>query len=429
MLNRRTMLALALTTAAPASPVFARAPALPLPSARPEAVGLSRERLNRIGDYLRAEIGKKTFPGASILVARRGGAAYFETFGERDPVKKTPMTADTIFRIYSMTKPIVSTLAMMLVEEGRITLDDPVALYIPAFAKTQVGVEKAGADGKPTLELVAARKRMTIQDLLRHSSGITYGFFGEGLAKKSYVEKDVFAGNFDNAEFAERIAALPLAYQPGTTWDYSHSTDILGRVIEVVLGKPLLAALKERIFTPLGMSQTSFTVPEAERQALIAEPFENDRVIGAGATVNDPRQAHRWESGGGGLVSTIGDYARFCQMVMNKGQLGGKRILGPKTIAYMAANHIGPGSGVMPGPYYLPGPGYGFGLGYAVRTETGMSGSPGTIGEINWGGAAGTAFWLDPQEDMFTVLMVQTPKNRGRLRPMIRNLVYASLIR
>ena len=294
------------------------------------------------------------------------------------------MTPDTIFRIYSMSKPITTVAAMMLVEEGKLQLDDPLSKYIPAFADVKVGVETKGEDGKMHLDLVAAKRPITIQDLMRHTSGLTYGFFGEGLVKKAYVDANLGAGDPDLAEFTDRLAKLPLAYQPGTTWDYSQSTDVLGRVIEVVSGKSLYQFEKERLLDPLGMKDTGFYVTDPAKQPLVAEPFPNDRTIGAGAEMGDPRVAQKMESGGGGMVSTIDDYARFAQMILNGGTLDGKRYLSPKTVAYMGSNHIGPGSGVMPGPYYLPGPGFGFGLGFAVRTEAGVVPVEGSVGEMNW---------------------------------------------
>ena len=222
------------------------------------------------------------------------------------------------------------------------------------------------------------------------------------------------------------IAKLPLAYQPGSTWDYSHSTDILGRVVEVVSGKSLYQFEKERILDPLGMKDTTFYVTDKAKQPLIAEPFANDRKIGNDAEMNDPRIVRKWESGGGGMMSTIGDYARFARMIANGGTLDGKRYLSPKTIAYMGSNHIGPASGVVNGPYYLPGPGFGFGLGFAVRTEPGVSVMEGSAGEMNWSGAGGTTFWVDPKEDMFVVFMSQTVQHRGRHRIALKNLVYGA---
>ncbi len=392
----------------------------------PEEAGLSRERLGRIGTYLKTEIAANRIPGAVVLIQRKGKLAYFESFGVRDPATKAPMTANSIFRIYSMSKPITTVAAMMLVEEGKLSLDEQLGKYIPAFANVKVGVEKKGDDGKPVLDLVAPTRPIIIQDLMRHTSGITYGFFGEGLVKKMYVDAHVFAGDFDNAEFAERIAKLPLAYQPGSTWDYSHSTDILGRVVEVVSGKSLYQFEKERILDPLGMKDTSFYVTDKAKQALVAEPFPNDRHIGNDADMGDPRVPQKWESGGGGMVSTVTDYARFTQMLLNGGALDGKRYLSPKTIAFMSANHIGPAANIVPGPYYLPGPGFGFGLGFAVRTEAGVSPMPGSVGEINWSGAGGTSFWIDPKEDMYVVVMAQTIAQRTRLRVALKNMVYGA---
>ncbi|MGB8398111.1 serine hydrolase domain-containing protein [Bradyrhizobium sp.] len=395
----------------------------------PRDAGFSPAGLAAISDYFRNEIATGKIPGAIVMIQRRGKVAYFETFGVRDPATKVAMTRDSIFRIYSMSKPITSVAAMMLVQEGKLALDEPVEKYIPAFKDGKVGVEKKGEDGQLGLELVPARRAMTIQDLLRHTSGLTYGFFGTGLVKKAYLDANLYAGDFDNAEFAERIARMPLVYQPGSTWDYSNSTDILGRVIEVISGKSLLQFEKERILDPLGMTSTSFYVADPARQALVAEPLPTDRTIGPGSVLNDPRIARKWESGGGGMVSTIDDYARFMQMMLNGGELDGRRYLSPKTVAYMGSNHIGPSAGVVPGPYYLPGPGFGFGLGFAVRTEAGISPVQGSVGEMNWGGAGGTAFWLDPKEEMFVIMMVQAPSQRTRLRAALKNMVYGAFDR
>lgn len=400
-----------------------------LPRAAPEEVGLSSERLGRITETIRADISKGLMPGAVLLVARHGKIAYLESLGQRDPGTSAAMTADTIFRLYSMTKPITSVAAMMLVEDGRLALDEPVSKYIPAFATQKVAMQPSDAPAGPVsaLDLVPARRAITIQDLLRHTSGITYGFFGTLPAKRAYLDAQVTKGNYDNSEFAERIARMPLAFQPGTTWDYSHSTDILGRVVEVVSGQSLYGFAKARILDPLGMSDTSFTVPDAAKQARIAEPFPADRVFGQDAEFSEPRQPSRYESGGGGMVGTASDYARFLQMLLAGGTLDGKRYLGPRTIAYMTADHAGPEAGIAPGPYYLPGPGYGFGLGFAVRRTAGASPLPGSAGEYNWGGVGGTYFWVDPKEDMFVVLMMQSPKQRLRYRTLLRDMIYAAI--
>ena len=392
----------------------------------PDKAGFSSQGVARIDAYVQSQVDTNKIPGAILLIRRNGQTAYFKSFGVRDPATRSPMMPDTIFRIYSMSKPITTVAAMMLVEEGKLNLDDPLSKYIPAFAGVKVGVEAKGEDGKPHLDLVAARRPITIQDLMRHTSGLTYGFFGEGMVKKAYVAANLGAGDPDLAEFTERLAKLPLAYQPGTTWDYSQSVDVLGRVIEVVSGKSLYQFEKERLLDPLGMKDTGFYVTDPAKHALIAEPFPNDRTIGAGAEMNDPRVAGKMESGGGGMVSTVEDYARFAQMILNGGTLDGKRYLSPKTVAYMGSNQIGPGSGVVPGPYYLPGPGFGFGLGFAVRTDAGIAPYEGSVGEMNWSGAGGTTFWVDRQENMIAVFMAQTVVNRSRIRITLKNVVYGA---
>ena len=400
-------------------------PAQDLPVAKPAEVGLSAERLDRITEWLRDQSAKNVIPGAVLMIVRNGKIAYFESVGQLDPETKAPMRKDAIFRIYSMSKPITTVAVMMLYEQGKITLDEPIAKYIAAFKEMKVGVETKGEDGKPKLELIAAKKPITIQDLLRHTSGITYGFFGDMMVKKAYDDARVFDYAIDNAEFADRIARLPLAFQPGTTWDYSHSTDILGRLVEIVSGKPLYQFEKENILDPLGMTDTSFYVADKSKHARISEPFKDDRKIGVEADFNDPRVVEKWESGGGGMVGTVTDYARFVSMLMNGGTLDGKRYLGPKTIAYMTSDHLG--AAIVPGPYYLPGSGYGFGLGFAVRKETGVAASPGSAGDYNWGGAGGTYFWVDPRENMFVVYAMQSPRNRTAFRLVLRDMVYAAI--
>ena len=396
-----------------------------LPTARPEQVGLSSERLGQLTAILKADVKKGVIPGAIILVARHGKVAWFETVGVRDPATRAPMSRDAIFRIYSMTKPITSIAAMMLLEEGKIALGDPVSKYIPQLRGLMVGVEKPDGAGQPTLELQPARREMTVQDLLRHTSGLTYGFFGPGLVKKMYVDGKVWNDYPSNAEFVERLAKLPLLYQPGTTWDYSHSTDVLGRLIEVVSAQTLSQFLKARIFDPLVMRDTAFYVTDKSKHERIVEPFPNDRSIGIDADFNDPRVVQQWESGGGGLVSTTMDYARFLQMLLNGGSLGAKRLVSPKTVAYMTADHLG--SVVTPGPLYLPGPGFGFGLGFAVRKEAGVSPLPGSVGEYNWGGAGGTFFWVDPKEDLFVLYMMQSPKQRLPYRALLKDMIYGAV--
>ncbi|HEY6390913.1 MAG TPA: serine hydrolase [Bryobacteraceae bacterium] len=397
-----------------------------LPRATPAAVGLSAARLDHIAQVLREDAGKGLVPGSILLVARHGKVAYFESVGTLNPATKAPMTKDAIFRIFSMSKPVTTVSAMMLVEEGKLALSDPVAKYIPQFGKVKVGVDKPDpAGGKATLDLVAPRRPITIQDLMRHTSGITYGFFGAGTVKHAYVEAGVMKGDFTNEEFADRIAKMPLAYQPGSTWDYSHSTDILGRVVEVVSGMPLYQFEKQRLFDPLGMNDTSYYVTEPAKQSRIAEPFPNDRTIGIDAQFGDPRVGGKWESGGGGLLSTAADYARFLQMLLNGGTLEGKRFLSPRTVAFMTSDHVG--DGIVPGPYYLPGPGYGFGLGFAVRRTAGVAADEGSAGDYTWNGVGGTHFWVDPKEDMFVLFLIQSPRQRQHYMTVMRNMVYGAI--
>jgi CubicO group peptidase (beta-lactamase class C family) len=420
-MKARILLLAALFTIATTVAAFAQS----LPAAKPEQVGLSSERLQRLMDVIKADVDKRVIPGAVVLVARHGKVALFETVGVRDPATKVPMTKDTIFRIYSMSKPITSVAAMALWEDGKFNLAEPVSKYIPQMGGLKVGVEKKDENGKPTLELVATTRDMTIQDLFRHTSGLTYGFFGPGLVKKMYAEAKVWNDYPSNAELVDRLAKLPLAYQPGTTWDYSHSTDVLGRLVEVISRQSLYQFEKERLLDPMGMHDTSFYVTDKAKQSRIAEPFPDDRSIGVDAEFNDPRVAQAAESGGGGLVGTAMDYARFCQMLLNGGTLDGKRVLGPKTVAYMTSDHLG--TAVAPGPLYLPGTGFGFGLGFAVRKDAGVSPFAGSVGEYNWGGAGGTYFWVDPKEDMFVVFMMQSPKQRVPYRYVLKDMIYAAI--
>ena len=410
-----------------AGPLLAAAQSLPTTS--PERVGLSSERLQMLTDVLKADVAANKIPGAVLLVARGGKVAWFEPIGRLDPAAGTPMPRDDIFRIYSMSKPITTVAAMMLVEDGRMKLDDPVAMYLPEFANMTVGVEKPGSDGKPVLETVPARRPITVYDLMRHTSGLTYGFFGPGLVKQAYNAANLHAGDPSNAEFSQRLAKLPLAYQPGTTWDYSYSTDILGRVVEVVSGQTLYQFEKARLLDPLGMKDTSFYVSEAPRQQRIAEPLASDRSFGVGAEFSDPRVVQKAESGGGGMVSTAADYARFLQMLLNGGTLDGKRYLGPRTLGLMVSDHANGGAGIAPGPLYLPGSGYGFGLGFAVRRSDGEAPYPAAAGEFNWGGAGGTYMWVDPENQMFVVLMLQSPKHRVHYRSLLRNMIYAAVVK
>jgi CubicO group peptidase (beta-lactamase class C family) len=390
----------------------------PLAQAKPESLGLSHLRLQRMSDAFKRDIDKGTTPGVTMMVARRGQIGWFEALGKQNPASTTPMGHDTIFRIFSMTKPIVSIGIMMLLEEGYFLLNDPVAKYIPVFSNQKVGVENNGK-----LDLVPLTRPITIQDLLRHTSGITYDHTGNGLVQQLYQRSRLRSRKISNAEHAALVASLPLMCQPGTEWNYSRSTDILGRIIEVVSGKTLSAFLTERILAPLQMAETAFHTGQENAERL-AEPFPTDPWTGEKVQLFNMLEQPVMESGGGGLVSTTMDYARFCQMLLNGGVLDGNRIIGRKTLQLMASDHLGPkvkvDSPLMPA-------GHGFGLGFAVRTHQGMAPFPGSLGQFFWSGMAGTFFWIDPAEDMFAVFMMQGPGQREYFRSLVRSLVYAAV--
>jgi CubicO group peptidase (beta-lactamase class C family) len=393
-------------------------------SQSPVTAHFSREKLERVGDYIRQEIATGKIPGAILLIQQHGKPVYFEKFGVRDVESRRPMTADTIFRLYSMSKPVTSVAVMMLVEDGKLSLGDPVSKYIPAFADVKVGVEKR--DDKSGLALEPVNRPITIEDLMRQTSGLTYGFYGDSVVRKLYAQADLFNGDVSNAEFVQRIVKIPLAEQPGTLWDYGHSTDVLGRVIEVVSGQSLFQFEKHRLLDPLGMTDTAFYVADAAKYPLIAEPMPDDRSIGPVAGIRDPRAPRRWESGGAGMVGTIADYARFAQMMLNGGTSDGRRYLKPETIALMTSDHIGPETKIVRDQFYFPGATSGFGLGFAVRTST----PPNTswpLGEYRWDGVAGTFFFIDPKDDMFAICMVQTPSQRGRIQLALKTLIYQAL--
>ena len=415
------VVALALLGTVGAAPVSARAEA-PLAVAS----GFSQEKLKRVGDYVRNEITSGKIPGAVVLIQQHGKPVFFESFGVRDVATKAPMTEDTIFRLYSMSKPVTSVAAMMLVDDGKLALDDPLAKYIPAFADVKVAAETRGGDGKPVLTTEPLKRPITIEDLLRHTSGITYGFYGDSAVRKLYADSDLFAGDIDNAQFVERLARLPLAEQPETVWDYGHSTDVLGRVVEVVSGKSLFAFEKERLLDPLGMRDTAFHLAHNGQRARVAEPLPEDRFTYPVAGLADPILPRRWESGGAGMIGTIGDYARFAQMLLNGGELEGRRYLKRETVVLMTSDHIGPDTGIARDGLYFPGNDSGFGLGFAVRTK---ASPPLTSGEYRWDGVGGTFFFIDPGDDMFAVVMMQSPSQRGRIQSDVKKLIYEALER
>jgi len=390
----------------------------PLPLAQPESLGLSSVRLQRLSDAFRRDIDKGTIPGVTMMVARRGQIGWFEALGRQSPSLPAPMAQDSLFRIFSMTKPIVSVGIMMLLEDGRFLLSDPLAKFIPEFAEQKVGVESNGK-----LELVPLARPITIQDLLRHTSGITYDHTGNSLVQQLYQQSRLRSRKISNAEHAAMVADLPLQCQPGAEWNYSRSTDILGRIIEVVSGKTLGAFLTENILAPLRMAETGFYTGETNAHRL-AEPFPTDPWSGEKVQLFNMLDRPVMESGGGGLVSTTMDYARFCQMLLNGGTLDGNRLIGRKTLAWMASDHLGPA--VKVNSPLLPA-GHGFGLGFAVRTQPGLAPFPGSVGQFFWSGMAGTFFWIDPSEDLFAVFMSQGPGQREYFRTLVRSLVYAAL--
>ena len=387
----------------------------------------SPEGLAKISDYIRNEVATGKIPGAILLLQQHGKPVYSENFGVRDVATEISMSADTIFRLYSMSKPVTSVMAMMLVEEGKLSLDDPVARYIPAFASMKVGVENKAEDGKVGLVLEPLERPVTIKDLMRHTAGLPYGYYGGELVNKLYADAGLFNnGNSSNAEFVAKITALPLAEQPGTKWDYGHATDVLGRVVEVISGKTLLQFEKERLLDPLGMTETAFFVADPAKFPRVAEPMPADRNINPTTQVRDIKRPVTWESGGGGMVGTISDYARFAQMLLNGGTYEGRRYLQPETIALMASDHIGPETKIARDQNYYPGGSSGFGLGFAVRTSV----PPGTswpLGEYRWDGVGGTFFFIDPEDDLFGIFMVQTPSQRGRIQLALKTLIYQAM--
>ena len=382
-----------------------------------ETLGFVPERLERLTAVMARQIDEKKAPGASMLIARHGKIAYRESVGALRP-GGPPMTDDAIFRIYSMTKPIVSVAAMMLVEEGRLLITDPVSKYIPAFAGVKVGVVNGDK-----LDLAPLKRPITVQDLMRHTSGLTYGFTGASPVQMLIKAANVLNSNASLAENIDAAATLPLMHQPGEVWEYSVSTDVLGRVVEIVEGASLGEVLHERLFGPLGMVDTAFFTPESKLDRR-ADPFSFDFMTAGGVDSCNWTAPPKFESGGGGLLSTLADYARFTAMLAGGGAIGATRILGPQTLAFMASDHLGPG---VRKDHFLLWPGHGFGLGFAVRADPGRAPTAGSVGEFFWGGMMGTAFWVSPRDSLFAIIMVQTPENRAYFRELFRNLVTAAI--
>jgi CubicO group peptidase (beta-lactamase class C family) len=398
-----------------------------LPTAKPEDIGFSSKRLEHIDEIFSGFVKDNKLAGSTILVARKGKVGYFKSFGFRDVATKSVMKNDAIFRIASQSKAIISVGVMILQEEGKLLIQEPVSKYLPEFKETKV------AQAKPEggYDVVKAKRQITLRDLLTHTSGISYGY---GLASKEWIKAGIQGWYFADrdepiAETLKRMAALPIDAQPGTEWVYGYSTDILGAVIEKASGMPLDQFLKTRIFDPLGMADTHFYLPKTkvDRLATVYSPKEGKPLEAApiagtmdsqGAYINGPRKSF---SGGAGLLSTATDYYLFLQMLANKGELNGQRILSPNTVDLMTINHLSDDISFRPGQ--------GFGLGFSVVMDKGKRGTPGSVGEYGWGGAYGSTYWVDPKEELVVVYFTQVrPSSIANDQAMLRALIYQALI-
>lgn len=397
-----------------------------LRQAAPDDLGFSDERLARVTARMQSDVDKGLLPGAIGLLARRGQVGYFESVGQADREHRRPMADDTIFRIYSMSKPITSVALMMLHEEGMFRLTDPVARYIPELANLQVAEENVFYGSDPEhINRVGARRQPTIQDLMRHTSGMAYGFNGDTAVDRLYKQVKVIDYNSPLTTMIDRLAKLPLLYHPGEKFHYSIAVDVQGRLVEVLSGMRFDRYLQEKIFEPLGMVDTGFSVP-AEKHDRFAQIYG---LEGGKLSVSEPQQSKRyltppaWHSGGGGLVSTAMDYLRFCQMLLNGGELDGARLLGRKTVELMTRDHLAPAD-----PGRAETTGYGFGLNFAVHLDPAVSGSAASVGEYNWGGAAGTKFWIDPSEEFIGVYMIQIRPGGGDFGRTFKELAYQAIV-
>jgi len=404
-----------------------------LPLVTPEQVGLSAARLDRVRTWMHQWVDSGKLAGMVTCVMRKGQLAFAEVYGKADVARDKPMRPDTIFRIYSMTKPLTSTAIMMLYEEGRFQLDDPISKFIPAFANPRVYV--GGSRGK--METVPAEREINFRDLLTHTSGLTYGFMESTPVDAAYRAKD--GVDFQTADTSlkqvvERLATIPLIAQPGKAWNYSVATDVLGYLVEVISGQPFEKYLKEKVIDPLRMIDTDFHVPKEKH-----DRFAANYSAGAGGKLDlldDPAKSRylaprRVNSGGGGLVSTAADYLRFCQFMLNKGELDGVRLLGRKTVELMTMNHLNGDMADMGTPRFSESTytGIGFGLGFSVMIDPAKAYIAGTPGEFAWGGAASTAFWIDPAEDMAVVLLTQLmPSSTYPIRRELRVLTYQAIV-
>jgi CubicO group peptidase (beta-lactamase class C family) len=400
----------------------------PLPRAKPESVGMSSERLARIGEVLRADIERGRLPGAVVAVARRGKLVHYQAYGYLDKEAGTKMQTDAIFSIASMTKPMVAAGALQLLERGLVQIDEPVSTHLPQFGKMQVAVLKAN-DGGPGFDTVPAGRPVTIQDLMRHTSGIVYGGRGATPVHKLYpASSGSVATGMTGKEFIEKLGTLPLLHQPGSTWDYGFGLDVLGMVIERVSGQPLSRYLEDQLFKPLAMQDTGFQVPP-EKTKRYAKALANDPDTGKPQFVLDLSKPLKFECGGGCAASTAGDYLRFAQMLLAGGTLEGKRVLSRKTVEYMLSNQLAPGTVNLVGNADPSSADMGFGLGLAVRTTPGVVRKLGSVGEFTWNGAYGTMWWGDPKGQLAVVFMAQTPGPiRWHYRYVVNALVEAAIV-
>jgi CubicO group peptidase (beta-lactamase class C family) len=399
----------------------------PLPRAKPEEVGMSSERLARIGEVLKADIAAGRIPGAVIAIARHGRLVALDAYGWRDKAAGVAMTTDTIFNIASMTKPMTTVGALMLYERGQLRIGDPLSKYFPKFAEMRVAARDA--NGEPTVETVPANRQITIQDLMRHTSGLIYGGRGNTLVHKMYPSGSVDASReYDGAAFIDRLAALPLLHQPATVWDYGFGIDVLGLTVEKISGQTLGQYLKANLFTPLGMNDTGFSV-SPEQAARYAKPLPNDPDTGKPQSRNPELTQAKFDCGGGCAASTATDYLRFAMMLMSEGRSGEARLLGPRTVAYMLSDQLGPNIKNLIGNADPTRADYGFGLGLAVRTTPGIVKMMGSVGQFSWPGASGTDWWADPKEELAVVYMSAAPGPiRWHYRQTINALVYQAIV-
>jgi len=400
----------------------------PLPRAKPEEVGMSSERLARIGDVLKADIVAGRIPGAVIAIARHGRLVALEAYGWRDKAAGVAMTTDTIFNIASMTKPMTTVGALMLYERGQLLIGEPLSKYFPKFADMRVAARDAS--GEPTAETVAADRQVTIQDLMRHTSGIIYGGRGNTLVHKMYpAGSSDAAREYDSAAFLDKLASAPLLYQPATVWDYGFGLDLLGLTIEKISGQTLGQYLKANLFAPLGMNDTGFSI-SADQAARYAKPLPTDPDTGKPqARSPELTQPLKFECGGGCAASTASDYLRFAMMLMNEGRNGEARLLGPRTVAYMLSDQLGPHIKNLIGNADPTRADYGFGLGLAVRMTPGVVKMMGSVGQFSWPGASGTDWWADPKQELAVVYMSAAPGPvRWHYRQKINALVYQAIV-